>query len=474
MKRFDNRRVRSLLGGLGVLGAALLLGATGADAVCVGDCNGDGKVVISEVQRCVNLANSLASADCLNADADHNGTVTQQEVDACIQSFLDPATCAMVQVTPTRTNTSVPPTPTNTSVPPTSTPTNTATRTNTPVPASSTPTRTPTLTPTNTNTPTNTRTNTPTASRTATPTATRTNTAAPTVVIGAGTCTLGAGSQIELLAGLPLGAVPSTGALSIDCGAINPTTGMAECSCGVDNFGPVSIAGIFFACIKPAVSGSCPVGQVSCNGGSLLGVTLSGTRNLVACTSNANCAASCATKCGGADRVLSAQCEGFCTEGAQGACTTDTQCLQRGEGACNGPDGAGFGNICDCTCLNDDVGPASGAGGLQCQLAFNLTVEPIPGNGMACDGADVNIRIGDTCAPLTTEAASARVDNANGGGGTLPTTNPPFTGTGTRLTCPALAATTATNRSGLQMRGAAAFYASTIGDILAGLVVNCR
>jgi hypothetical protein len=113
------------------------------------------------------------------------------------------------------------------------------------------------------------------------------------------------------------------------------------------------------------------------------------------------------------------------------------------------------------------VGPAAPAGGLQCQLAFNLTVEPIPGNGMACDGADVNINVGDTCAPLTTQLASGTLANANNGGGTLtmPATN------GTPLACATLATSTT---STMALRGSAAFYASTIGDILAGLTVNCN
>ncbi len=355
------------------------------------------------------------------------------------------------------------------------TPAPTATSTNTPT-VTNTPTRTPTATNTPTVTPTDTMGVGPTNTPTSTPTAT--NTPVP-FVVGNHKCTLGAGSQVALYAALPLAPGAATGAIDLSCGAVDGGTGKAPCTCGVQSFGPLSIAGIFYACIKPAVSGSCPVGEIDCNGGNLLGLNMQARRNLGSldcqapgidpncCTSNADCLADCTANCGGAANTFQAQCEGFCTGGTQMACTTDAQCGMAGEGSCNGPDGVGFGNICDCTCLNDAVAPAAPSGGLQCQLAFNLTVEPIPGNGTACDGGDVTINIGDTCAPLTTQVASGTLANANNGGGTLtmPASN------GTPLACATLAGSTT---STLALRGSAAFYASTIGDILAGLTLNCN
>lgn len=177
MTRFDKPRFRA------VFGAALLLVAAGfagdaARAVCVGDCNDDGKVIISEVQRCVNIKNNPATIDtCRNADQNNDGTVTQSEVDNCISSFLDAASCAQVDATPTPQSTLTPTqtpsiTVTNT-ITPTLTPTNTATGVQFTIP--------PTHTPTNTFTPTNTPSLTPVPTSTPTITATATASLTPSL-----------------------------------------------------------------------------------------------------------------------------------------------------------------------------------------------------------------------------------------------------------------------------------------------------
>jgi hypothetical protein len=128
-----------------------------------------------------------------------------------------------------------------------------------------------------------------------------------------------------------------------------------------------------------------------------------------------------------------------------------------------------LGNICDCTCLDDATGGASTAGDLKCQLAFNLTVESIPGNGQPCDGADVTINIGDTCAPLSTQSASAVLNNANATGGQFPPGG--FSDTGTPFSCADLRTS---DTSGVKLTGSAQFYASTIGDINTQLTVLCQ
>ncbi len=294
---------------------------------------------------------------------------------------------------------------------------------------------------------------------------------APPVPIGSHLCTLGAGSQVEIFSGVLNQTLSATGSVEFACGAPSPLTGKADCSCEVQppGFSPLNIAGLFWACVKPA-STPCPDGEVDCDGGNNLGLDVDGNRNIGTCTGQANCASTCATFCGGAANMFASNCEGFCTSGAQMACTTDNQCSSAGQGSCDGPDGAGFGNICDCTCVDLAVPPPAPAGGLSCQLAFNLTVEPNPGNGMACDGADVSINVGDTCAPLTTEAVSGIIHNANNGGGTLPSGGP-FTGSGAEIPCATLASS---STAGLSAKGAAAFYGSTIGDILAGLTLTCQ
>ncbi|MFN8641989.1 MAG: hypothetical protein U0802_10135 [Candidatus Binatia bacterium] len=115
--------------------AAALLGAAPATAVCVGDCNGDGRVSIAELQACVNRGSNLPGyLPGRRSGQRRHGRA--QRGRPLRPRFLDPAACAMV-FTPVPTNTVA---KTNTPVP-TNTPAPTATRTNT-VGPSNTPTRT--------------------------------------------------------------------------------------------------------------------------------------------------------------------------------------------------------------------------------------------------------------------------------------------------------------------------------------------
>ena len=76
-----------------------------ASAVCVGDCGGDGRVSIADLQACVNQANALGGVPCPNADQNGDG-VDATDVDNCILSFLDESECPMVS-TPAATRTVV-------------------------------------------------------------------------------------------------------------------------------------------------------------------------------------------------------------------------------------------------------------------------------------------------------------------------------------------------------------------------------
>src|SRR5262249_55820515 len=117
MTRLQTNRLRLLLWvGLLTVGAAPALLAARAAAVCVGDCNGDARVSIAEAQNCVNLAASLPAPPCAAADQNNDGHIDPNEVDACIQSFLNPDGCAMV-ATPAATATQ-PQTPTPRHPPP--------------------------------------------------------------------------------------------------------------------------------------------------------------------------------------------------------------------------------------------------------------------------------------------------------------------------------------------------------------------
>lgn len=410
---------------------------------------------------------------------------------------------------PTSTHTQAPP-PTNT-VPPGATATNTPTVTNT-VPAEDTPTNPPGATetprPTRTNTatvgPTNTvppatatpsatvgvPTGTATSTRTATatvgaPTNTATRTATSTVAaptptntpmtappIGAQSCPLGAGSIIRLFTAFGITTdLAATGEITVTCGSPN-AAGVTDCSCGVVSFAPVNVPGIGFACIKPATA-PCASGAVACSGGRPLSIDVVGdhSRNNT-CSSNADCASKCATKCGGADMVLLSGCEGFCSQGTQQACTNDEQCLPN-NGACNGQNNVPLGNVCECTCVNMSVGSAGPAGSMNCQLAFNLQVEASTANPPNCDGQGdrVLINVGDTCAPLTTQNVMAILNNASGTAGTTIPPTGPFNENGTPIACSALSSG---DLGALRLAGATIFYGSTIGDLMTGLFINCQ
>src|SRR5574341_1497598 len=103
----------------GFIGLALatLWVAVPVGAVCVGDCNANGTVAISEVQRCANIfLGTQTVANCPNCDRNGNGTVTIAEVQAASNAFLNIATC--LQVTPGAGGaTPTPPAPAATSTP---------------------------------------------------------------------------------------------------------------------------------------------------------------------------------------------------------------------------------------------------------------------------------------------------------------------------------------------------------------------
>ncbi|HVN87594.1 MAG TPA: hypothetical protein VMW17_22385 [Candidatus Binatia bacterium] len=151
-----------------IVAFAILLAAAPAPvaaAACVGDCNELNGVTIEEVQHTVNIYLDTADlSGCPNADRDHDGRVTIDEVQAAVLSYLgDVTTCpTVVPLTPTAEATTATPTPTPTA---SSTDTPTATRSSTL-----------TLTPTQSDTPTAT----PIPADTATPTLTNTRTPSPT------------------------------------------------------------------------------------------------------------------------------------------------------------------------------------------------------------------------------------------------------------------------------------------------------
>jgi hypothetical protein len=411
--------------------------AAPAGAECVGDCNGDDRVSIAELQACVNRGASLAGPACAAADRDLDGSVDPNEVDACVQSFLDAATCPMVY-----------------------TPVPTPTITDTPAPIA-----TNTTAPTNTVAPTNTTALPPTATFTEAPSATPT----PTPTIAERDCSLAsASSGIQLhIAALPVPlAYGLSGTIGIGAGPAD-ASGNSGATCSVKSLDPINIPSIGFVCISAGAA--CPVGTRDCDGGTPLGVDVQSDGNTGTCTGNAACQTTCNAQCGGAAKVLSAQCTGYCTAGDQGACTSDEQCAPL-RGACNGPDnlGAAQKDICQCTCLDNAAHGASEPGDLQCNLGSSLLVE----NGAPCGDGDVKIEVGSTCIPVTTQRATGRITDSNfTAGATVPGAGVVNDNQGTTVSCATLDAGTV---SGIQGVGAANFFGSALGDLAVGLRAQCQ
>jgi hypothetical protein len=425
---------------------AVTLLATGvlavrAGAVCVGDCNNDGRVTIAETQACVNRGASLPAPACAAADRNLDGQVDGSEVDACIQSFLDPETCLMV-FTPAATAT--------------------VTRTNTPVPTNTVP-APPTLT------------STPAASAT------------PTVTPGPveHECTLVTGSDVNIFsAAFPVSLAFSSAGSTIRIGG----TGN-QGTCSIVNFNPIFITGIGFVCIAPA--SGCEPGTRYCGpggpgSGPPLGIDVESDGNIGSCSANTTCSTACDAACetfGAGFTQLNSGCTGYCTGDAPAdvACTSDDQCGDADNGSCNGPDNAGAAmkNVCQCTCIKSDAFGGSDPGDVQCNLGAALTVE----QQSPCNGTDILISVGNACIPVTTQRAKGRINNGNFvAGSTVPAGNtfcPDANGSGAdcndRNGVPVICETLdAGGVSGLTGVGAVNFFGSTIGDLTVGIKAVCQ
>jgi hypothetical protein len=438
-----------LCGGAGLQARALVLAlaalwlapAGRAAAVCAGDCNGDGRVSIAEVQNCVNLGAGLQAPACAAADADGSGGVDANDVDACVASFLDPATCQMA-ATPV--------------------PTNTVAATNT-------------VAPTNTTVPTATRTNTvaPTATNTSAPTPTRTNTAQPTatntpVPLGKQVCELTGAPDSTLLLqtqAFPLPPFGATGEIEIDCGAPG-SDGAAACTCGVKSFGTVVIPGIGDICVNPFPG--CTPGRFDCDGGSGVDVDLKTNHNIGSCTSNAQCLTACEARCdslGATYSRLLYGCEGFCQGGSndEASCLRDSECPG---GQCVGAEPVSHIGTCNCSCGGSDLGAAAPAGSLTCNIGTQIDVE-LPSDN---DCLDANtIVLAGVCGGVSTATSTGQILNVNNNNN-VNTPPQPRVMTGAGISCANYAAG---NIGGLKMVGQLGFFDSTLGDILSQNTFTC-
>lgn len=135
--------------GIPVLVMVLTLAARPAGAACVGDCDGDGEVLINEIVAAVNIfLGTKDVSSCPNADQNGDGQVLINEIVGAVNSFLDASTCPMVTPGgPTPTPTLSPSSGTPTPSPSIGTPT-LPSPSGTPTLPPPTDTSTPTLTPT--------------------------------------------------------------------------------------------------------------------------------------------------------------------------------------------------------------------------------------------------------------------------------------------------------------------------------------
>lgn len=454
-----------------LLGWAIAIGASSpAAAQCVGDCDNDNTVRIPEVQRCVNIrTGEQPVSSCVNADQNGDGTVSPAEVDACIASFLDAATCP--RVTPAATNTvppatsTVPPATSTATVPaatstativlPTSTSTTqpTATRTSTPVP-----TTTPTIPPLPTNTATMSATNTPPVR----------------------TCAFNGATDNSRLQICFLGVCPApidiSGALRLTCDpASQDANGKRDCTTALQSFNPFVLSGVGTICIDPGTT-PCPIGEVDCDGGNALNQEIIADAQIGACTGNAGCITQCGTYCSGLGKsVYNGACEKFCQGGSRAnqACICDlfsgATCSGGVQnvndcpgGSCEGKDNEGD-TDCHCTCIDDAVAPASPAGSMHFRLGIAIRVEADP----VCDNNQVLVRLPEQCAPFTTGSSKVTQLQAN----ELAGTQGPWTETGVSGSCAALdtGSTTA-----FEFVSTLAFLDSTIGDLQSLLHVDCQ
>jgi hypothetical protein len=344
--------------------------------------------------------------------------------------------------------------------------THTHTFTPTATPAGSAATLTPTPTVTDTPTP-----GAATFTPTVTPTATPSHTAPPG--LGVSICDLDS-SQSRLFltfegdSGVLL---RPSGSIEIDCGATDPGTGQSLCTCDIVEFDAIPLLGIGDVCVDPA--GPCPEAKYECDGGAPLNMDLYADHRIGTCTSNANCSSQCDAFCAGLGASYDQQassCEGFCQGGANDemACVADEDCPG---GQCPGKQpaqGGAHAGQCNCSCLGQELGGASAAGTLTCNLGLKISVER--DNDQICGNTTPSISLAPLCGGLTTATATGVLEHVNNKTGNNNDIGP-RTVNGIGTSCANFAAG---SLAGMELAGYLAFYDSSINDILAEQEFRCQ
>ena len=328
-------------------------------------------------------------------------------------------------------------------------------------------------------------------------------------------CLCDARAELATAAATPLLTFAIPGQTTVDCGAPDPNTGIALCSCELTE--PIelligSIIGV--ACLTPAPAACAPelIGQIDCDGGTPLDViqlhdhdasefaNISDpfTFNAADCAivdpnnpnaSNEECDAMCDYYCENEPNLPGANmvnflsgCEGYCRGGFKDgeACDNLDDCCTGGDcgsadldnsGLCVGASNQGPApHVGKCTCTCVEIGGASSLpGGFVCYMGIRTVLENLDAvpDGVECDGFDVYSVQGDQCLIVTTEGLTNIQRRLQMNDSLSLEQN----ATGSRATCEELALG---NTSSLAQVGAIAAYDGGLGDNSTLTLQSCR
>jgi cysteine-rich repeat protein len=197
----------------------------------------------------------------------------------------------------------------------------------------------------------------------------------------------------------PIDSAIVDGILEMDCGQVDELTGRSICTCELT--APLMATGLLTICLNPTGE-SCAAGEIDCDGGDPLDVSLTSEHDIGSCSGHGDCATQCDSHCAGLGaEAVEARCEGYCVGGANNgmSCTGGSACPG---GNCFGwtPNGntVMHPDVCGCHC-REVGGSAGSSGALACQVAVELVVEQFP----PCGDGDDFLRLGRQCLQLTSE-----------------------------------------------------------------------
>jgi hypothetical protein len=259
----------------------------------------------------------------------------------------------------------------------------------------------------------------------------------------------------------------SGGALQLTCGPELPG-GQADCDCAIASIPPIYVPAIGDVCIDSAPG--CASGTLDCDGGNARDTDVVADHDIGACTGNAACGADCADYCSGLGAAYTATdsgCQGFCRGGANddAPCAADSDCPG---GTCAGTDPPATPGICHCECAGRDLGAASPAGTLACELGMELSLE-FPGDGDCNDGPFFTSE--PRCVPFTTATSTAVILDRNGAPGQTIPSGGPSVKVGVATSCQDFLAGDLT---GMRLHGGLAVLSTALGDLLSHEQLVCQ